>query len=407
METVTKLFRSFLVLVATLLLVMYVATLVGYEGLQIRSTLLLPPLMSYWIGWALFIAQSYLFFGIVWGIYSKRILKLMLPYIALEKILVLAFPATFVPSNILLLIYGFGGLLVLRTWRGRVKSILFSVGIICIFQIVRNLIYTQILFTSVLALDPYVGLVLSIDLIILLLIFYLKGAIVNENKLPTSLENPFPINPEIDRDDFESSQQYQRLVELIGWERVVASVIWLGLQLVAWISILIIAHILDNLFVEMLILTLSYAVYGYIVRYRWHSNWCTLVSGLIFFTAARLIPPYQYSQLIPVVLSMFLVYGSFRVAMATDNKKDLENRLAILERHVESQSKFILEFYCDYKQMTELAKMKGLTPREIKLLRLYYCDKAPWAKINISFIGSESTLRKELKIATDKFNKTP
>lgn len=68
---------------------------------------------------------------------------------------------------------------------------------------------------------------------------------------------------------------------------------------------------------------------------------------------------------------------------------------------------FKLEYGCDPHEMRTIAKSKGLTPDEIKLLELKFCKRYTNARLQIAFphIGSRTSLWRAAKAAKEKFEK--
>jgi len=130
--------------------------------------------------------------------------------------------------------------------------------------------------------------------------------------------------------------------------------------------------------------------------------------SLIYLGLGICVPILFNNQpMIVIILSL----GSTCIwAYAGDMQYEDRLQKAELERvnaRISAWNTFRLAKYCNYEDMLNIAQSKGLNTKQIKVLKLYYCDAASWAKINAAMAPwSESTIRKFLKQATEDFKAT-
>jgi len=390
---------------------MYITVLLGYRGFLILGDIYIPYNIDILITTSLFMVKFYMLAGIFWNKFSKSLILWVSPYILIFAISSFYFNISILTVIVLPVLYWVVITIYLGSWKGRIKRILSAVVIYCGFTIAINWIKTNIFFAGLNdQITLYQMLVLSINSIVILIILYGKEWIINErgNTSKNAMETAFSDLGTVESCSYVDSKSFQEIQNLVGWERAIAAIVWISLQMLSWIVILVVIKIISNVFWEALIISIAYAAYGYTVRYRMHFKWCTLASGVIFFVAARLVPSIHYTPFIPVLLALFLVYGSFRIALHFNNYNELEARLAIVNETIAKWHTFTLQKHCDYAQMKKVAESKGMTSKQIRILKLYYCDAANWAQINIAMAPwSESTTRKFLKQAKTDFEAHP
>ena len=411
MSVLSKLYYVTLLLIASIVLTIYISALLGNQTFLVADRVYMDFYLSSVITITIFFVQFYLFSGIVLNTYGFKLLKFVAPYIPLYIIIHIIFEDSFLIVNSLIsLIYWLILSLYTKSWISRSLIIFKNAAIFIIYIIVMTWVRTEFIFSNNITI--YQVLILSIDPIFLLLILYGKEMMSNVGMEQTGnvpkifLENIIPANGAYGSEVDERSEVFQQMQSLLGTERLIASAVWIGQQILSWLGILIVSRFLGNIFLEVLILTVSYAAYGYVVRYRLHFKWCTIASGIIFFVSARVLPGVYYTQLLPVMLSLFLVCCSFKIALYINTNKERDELNAKLRSIVANYNSFNLTKYCDYNQMKDIAEKKGLNKKQIQILKLYYCEGATWAKINVSLSPwSESTIRRQLLEAREMFNR--
>ena len=98
---------------------------------------------------------------------------------------------------------------------------------------------------------------------------------------------------------------------------------------------LVVINLIDMVFIESLIIAISFVVYGVVIQRRWHSKSfliCTLLSIALFYLTAKLYSMtigLNISQFLPVIIGLLLVYAMYRIGIVSDSKsekfKELEN----------------------------------------------------------------------------------
>jgi len=415
MTVINRLYTTTLILIGTTLLAMYIAVLLGYQGFVLLNDIELPYFILYPLCFLIFFLQFYLFSGIIWNIHGKRLFKLTACYAPIYVISEFVIGISAWTNFVFPVIYWIMVALVFNSFNGRKKHLFKLTLIFWVYTIVISWLRTEVLLINYVNAPIYQVIILSTDITILLIILYGKEYIhyvESSNFLvkqgPDIMENYVPVNPSVEPKHHAYSKDFEEMQSLVGWERTIASVVWIGWQILAWIGILVVAHFVGNVLFEALLISTAYAAYGYTIRYRIHFVHCTVVSGIIFFVAARAVPSVYYSQLIPILLALILVYGAFRSAVHMDTYNALKLKLEQFTGQLSAWQTFKLHKYCDYTKMKEIAGYKGLNAKQVKLLKLYYCDNANWTQINVAMSPwSESTTRKYLKQAKTDFERSP
>ncbi|MCL2002750.1 MAG: hypothetical protein FWG72_01955 [Oscillospiraceae bacterium] len=375
----------------------YIAYKLGYDGLLLTGTWALPDWANVAVCFALFSAQSFLLFCVILDEYGKKIWRMLLPYLALDLAAGFLLPAL-VQSGALPVVY----LTVCAVVRRDVKRTALRAAIVC----PALMLYQWFVLTVKLGgfIPDYnhaplaQAVVASVDLIIIIGIFYAIGGEKHYDTKTYKLVL-FPEAVEAARLDGEDREALTAFWNLTKFQRVRAMATLLGFQMLQWMVILA-ACAAGNVLVEGLIISASFIAYGFIVRRRWHSGSvtvCTILCAAMFYAAAKLSPAFKHTQLFPVLIGLLLIYGLYRVSLYTDKVQALRERAA-------GWDAFVLEPYCDFARLKEIAAGKGLTRRQVELLEWKYCKKANWAQIETRFAPwSQSSIRKHLKEAEDRF----
>jgi hypothetical protein len=184
--------------------------------------------------------------------------------------------------------------------------------------------------------SQYAWFIWSIDMNIFSIALFLYGGVKHfrTRKQPGLLglvlgtdRRKFILCPEaidIPRQDSSDSQAISELNQLKGVQKLAAVFLILSSQIVLWMVYLGVCKI-GNVFIEGMLITLSFVVNGFFIRRRWHSNsviLCTSICALMFYVSARAIPSYGYSQLFPVVIGIVLLYALYRIGIYIDKYND-------------------------------------------------------------------------------------
>jgi hypothetical protein len=177
-------------------------------------------------------------------------------------------------------------------------------------------------------LEPYQFVLWNTELVILLFVISMKGG---SSYARDRFYNLFPGGGQSLRARHQSGENVQAYDELHGLERVISRFAVYGYQLFQWALILIVCA-LGSVFIEGLIISSAFALYGLIIKNRWHSKSlvaCTFASINMIAMPALLIPSFKYSQFLPIIIGFIIVYGLYRAALY---QQDLQNALSTLDK---------------------------------------------------------------------------
>ena len=140
-----------------------------------------------------------------------------------------------------------------------------------------------------------VWLVLSIDQIILLFVFYCIGG---EKHYARKLA-VYTQDLGVAENDSEDREALDALRKLQGLAKLKAVALLLAWHIVQCAVILFVCALGDR-FVEGLVLVPSFIAFGMVIKNRWHSKSlivCSTCTILMFYLTARALPSFKYSQL--------------------------------------------------------------------------------------------------------------
>ena len=389
----------------------YVSWLLGYRGFVLLPFPYLHPLANIIIGQVLFAAHVIFLTGVVLKEYTLKIFKYASPLVISNLVALYVYIPIDIITSLVPVLWLISLSIYLKRFKSTIKQLCVWVPLILIFQYVLLQTRMDCFTIGYNGIGVYFSLVLAVDMLIFYTVIYILGGVKHYelafqsgwkscNKYLLYSED-FQY-PEHDQEDCVAIEEFNNL---IGWRKVSAVVLLFGFQGLQWLLILAVCRI-GNVFWEGLIISTSFLVHGIVVKKRWHSDsvlCCTIMGAALFYTTARLGPPLQITQLTPVVLGLLLVFAMYKVAVYTGEYKQLK-------KYVDELSKFKLTKLCNADTMKEIALKKGLTDKEIELLDWRYCKNASWASMEVKFkypYGSQSSIRKFLKIAENKFNSAP
>jgi ABC-type iron transport system FetAB permease component len=93
-------------------------------------------------------------------------------------------------------------------------------------------------------------------------------------------------------------------------------------QVLQWGFILFICS-LDNYFLDVLVMTVSFICHGMIISKRKHLKpilLCTAVATEMFYLGAKITVSFRYSQFFPVLIGLLLVYAVYRIGHRYEKK---------------------------------------------------------------------------------------
>lgn len=322
-----------------ILMFCYIGWHLGYEGFIIVGDITMPPALIFLIQFVLFVVNLSLQGGFVLREYTWKILYFSLPVAVIE-----AGRAIFLPSvpNIV-----FSGILPIVIYiiaairRKSLKRTLISIAMVNVAILAHQFVVSCITQTPLTCdVSIYTVLRLSVDSILLMLLFYSIGGVKRE------LE--FLVFPGRTRDERncdvgrESDSTDSRSVPVDKFEKLVMRSVIAVVQVIQWMFILWVCS-LDNLFLDALVMTTSFICHGTIINKRRHLKpvvLCTLVATAMFYFAARFTVSFTYSQFFPIFIGLLLTYTVYRVSYQFDKvaeeraEKDLQ-RIKALEMEIE------------------------------------------------------------------------
>jgi hypothetical protein len=191
------------------------------------------------------------------------------------------------------------------------------------YQLLAMAMKSFVITTSQASMPFYEGLIINIDLILVILLIFAIGGVdyVNEHILvPGSFSNPKPST--------EDTRVLTEFNKIKGFKRLLAWALVMLIQLVQW-GLILLACGLSNRLIEGLVITISFIAHGLIIRNRWHSNSlvvCSLLSVALFYLAASATVPFKYTQFLPIVIGLLLLYMLYRVGyISTKRLKAMED----------------------------------------------------------------------------------
>jgi hypothetical protein len=172
----------------------------------------------------------------------------------------------------------------------------------------------------------YVMAIMYIDLIILSLAIYLKGGI-NSGRMGLLVVFPEAVNnASLDSEDLAAIERYKALR---GWRKVRASLSLIGFQFLQW-GLVLLACAIGSVFLSGLVISAAFIIYGFVIQRRWHSNslvWCTLSAVAMFFVAASVTPSFKYTEFLPILVALALIYGLYRIAIYAEKYHSTVSKL--------------------------------------------------------------------------------
>ncbi len=155
--------------------------------------------------------------------------------------------------------------------------------------------------------------------IFVLILICLKGALLYGLALERRLDLQSA------QDTAESDEFLLQVKKLTIGKRLLVTTI-LGAFYIAQFFIILALCRIGNVLIEGSIISSSYFICGVTVfKKRWHARTkgeqngflCTLLTGLVFYAAARFSIPVQYSFVLPVIIGMLIAYSLFLITKLT------------------------------------------------------------------------------------------
>ena len=330
MSLVKKIVLMTLCLMATTVLFNLIGWTLGYQGFLIVGEIELNPLFINILFFLLVSVQTSVLASITWNMYGWKPLLYLLPYFILDFVL-----GIFIYQSSLFSIYTFVlpilYILVLAFLLNKTEKcykvlarLLVVILIICLYQGLTIYFKTGRFELGYNNVSAYVLLIYSIDLTLLYVVIYCYGGM--KNVLEQMGKSLFPVqqwDAKVCQESVELDKWYNSL-SIIKKAKAISFL--LLLQILQWAFILFVCR-LGNVLIEGLAITGSFLAYGLIIQKKWHSKCiliCTVISSLMFYGAARMTLAYQYSQFMPILIGLFLLYALYRIAIYTEECNQLK-----------------------------------------------------------------------------------
>jgi hypothetical protein len=321
---IKKLLHVTAILFVTVTLFCYIGWKLGYDGLILVGETKLPEIVSNWTAWLFYNIHIYLLSGFILNIYGRKLLRVLFPLFTIDiffrLIIVHVVPVPPEVSTIVLVLYWAACAIYFGTKKNTAINFLKYMLILLAYQAVMLVIKTGHFNLGYNMLSIYENLMVCIDnLIFTALLYGIGGEQYGRRALERILHSEEIDTPSDDKEDCDEVDAWRQLQ---GFVRFRAMALLLLFQLFQWALILFVCKIGD-VFVEGVVISGSFVVYGLFVKNRWHSKSlivCTLTTCAMFYLAARAIPAFGYTQLMPVVVGLLLIYGLYRVALFTNKK---------------------------------------------------------------------------------------
>ena len=306
------------ILFAVTTLFSWVAWRLGFQGFLIAGSVDVPLWVEILTTHLLFYLEIFVLISVSTKIYSRKIFNYFIPLVAVDVLvcqLIMSMTSvdTMAVSSLLPLIYVLVCVIIKgNAPRGALRAfVVFAV--VGVYQALSIFLLTGTFTFAYNYVSFYQRLVFAIDMSICwaLIYFYNLGG-CDESKTKLSF-----LDEKIYENHKGSDDESVWLSKLSPRQRAAAYCFdFLVFQIPQWLFILFVVH-LGNAFLRGLAITVSFVCHGFIIRKKWHSNSiivCSLASAAMFYVAARALPPYRYTQLLPIVVGLLLLYALYRVA---------------------------------------------------------------------------------------------
>jgi len=348
MSVTRKILLLTILLFSLITLFCYVGFCLGYNGLILIGEIEVPKFINDIIKTAFYLIQTFLLISFCLDCYKlKSLLPLFLIFSVVYLIsgFIFNFAILYISNTLPLLIV----LVVSIKNKHFKKSLkrLFVLNLsILIYQYLVLIVKVGCFEFCYNALTVYQGWMISIDMIILIIIFWLIGG---EKNYALAFEYVvFPEDVGVVQEDIEDGLVQKEWAELQGYKLCKAIMLLFGFQLLQWLIVLLVCWI-GNVFIEGVIITVAFVAYGFVIKNKWHSNsivLCSALATVIFYAAAKITIAFKYSQFFSIFIGLILIYMFYRLGVMVNqkNKKELEiknRKLDVLQREVDVMQKQI------------------------------------------------------------------
>jgi len=337
MSNARKILIMTMCIFAIIMLFTFIGFHIGYDGLLLVGEINLPVFARIAIEFILFSINSFLIMSTILAEYTKKIWKILIPFLTVWLPFSLFFPGSIL-ATIVPVLYVLVWSIHRKDFKKSFLRFLIITGIICAYQFFSLILKVGYCSFEYNSLTMYQELMVSIDLIIFLTVIYAVGGekYVRMDSCKLVL---FPAEIQDPADDHETSVIMEQFQKLQGFKRLKGMSLLLGFQIIQWGLILLVCTA-DSLLLEGAVITTSFIAFGFIIQKRWHSKSiliCTLSSVAMFYIAAKVTISFHYSQFFSVIIGLLLIYALYRIAICTEQKDEsiqYAKRVKELEKEV-------------------------------------------------------------------------
>lgn len=349
MRTIRRLMNVLLTFIGVVTLTSFIGFHLGYEGLVLIGEVELPLWFYALCKIILCVYQLAIVTCTVLDEYSRKVIKPII-IVTMEYLLSTAILSLFgsvsamancaasgiIPMLCLIAIAGWQGKLN-KVFLGRAVAIAFT---ITTYQFITIVTKTGDFTLGYNALSQYQWFMWSIDMNIFITILFAWGGVKNElvGEILKRFSRKHVLRSEtigVAHSDNEDREAVAAFVSLVGFQRIFAVATMISIQIVQW-GIMMAICAIGNVLAEGILISLSFAVHGFIIKRRWHSKsgtGCLLFCSAMFYVAAKAIPSTGYSQLIAIVIGIVLLLGLNRIDVYICEHASMSNELKRLTEH--------------------------------------------------------------------------
>ena len=160
----------------------------------------------------------------------------------------------------------------------------------------------------------------------------------------------FPEDIGTARQDDEDIAAAEKFNALQGFEKLK---VWskLAVYLAGTYSGILTACYFGNVFAEGLIILTSILVFKRVFKHYWHSASvlvCTITSLLTVYAGAKITVPFRYSQFLPVIIGLLIMYCMYRIAVITDKKPKKEKPKRLDYSKISKEERALYKAECNF-----------------------------------------------------------
>jgi hypothetical protein len=312
----------------------FTAFKLGYDGFLVVGKLEPPKVIEFIIGFILFYLQFYMMTAYSLLDYRR---KQIINLIKISSVFVVFAIIAWIMQNEIFSFIGTGVLpcvyitalsIKRKNFKSTMKRLGFLLITVFIFQLFSLLAkngQAQLGYTHA----PFLTyIIMSFDLMILYIIFFLKGGVEDASKKKESRMvwkcPSFPAPVESISGCADNLAEADKFYNLKGLEKLLAVVILMGFNVLQWGFVMITIAFVDNIIIEALAVSISSIAFGFIIQRRYHCKTvvsCTILAFVIYYLIAKALSisvSFAYSQFLPVIIGGLLTYSLYRIGITVE-----------------------------------------------------------------------------------------